>query len=164
MLKLMMAAIFLGATLPCFPHEDIRFFKELESTDVHPVYQRIAFGAVNLSSHEYVRALENFEIAISMLENSEESVPGAVFLIRFCQAIAYDNLGLWTQCEQTIGSMFLSLYAVEDEEENQGSIDDEDFSSQEDKDGCEFLRQLAALAHSSNVRGLLLDFVDGMED
>jgi hypothetical protein len=159
MLKLAITSIFLGATLFSFSTENTSFFSEIKSDANDPFYQYIGFGSVNLFSGDYFAALENFNRAESFREG-----PIELFWVSFGKAIAYDSLGMGDRCNQAIGSLFLTIYAFADEEDEESFEEEDDFTSQEATQAWEFMRQLASLAPSPNVRNLLVQLINDMEE
>jgi hypothetical protein len=156
MLKLAITSIFIGTTLLGFSTENIPLPEELKSDESRYVYEHIGIGCIHLLEHDYMSALENFSIAESYNSDASELRAELHLWICFGQVIAYDNLDMSDQCKQAVGSLFLSVYDIESEEE---SIEEEDSSSEV----WEFMKQLASLAKSSNVRRLLEELVNDDE-
>ncbi len=159
MLKFIIAAFFLGGAISGFSIEDI--FEGTELSDEQPAYIYISMGAERVLAQDFTTALEHFAAAAALAKSSPLPLPDAGFFIHFGQAIAYDNLGLEDQCKQALGSMVLTMYAMEEgeAEDNPEFAYDEDVL-EEDASPWTFMRKMASLASTPDVRMLLLDLID----
>ncbi len=162
MLKFAIATILLGSSLSCVAEDHFNPFEALEEDGAHSIYESIGLASVCLIEGDYHGALDNYFIASLMAEDAVPSVPGAKFLIHFGKAIAFDNLGMRDQCMQAIGTMFVSLVADNDDLEEEDGEDEPD--TPEEIEAYEFMKNLATLAPSQDVREFLVSFLKELLD
>jgi hypothetical protein len=120
-------------------------------------------GNAHLLSQEPLHALEDFQKAKSLLDETDESSCSIDFLITFSQVIAYDCLGFHDHCKQSLGSLFLAINEYDDEE----LTEDSNFSHGENEDpkiAILFLQDLASFTPSREVKGLLFSLIEDMAD
>ncbi len=162
MFKWILPALFFGAGISCFSEEKIENVYEasLHNESLALVY--VGRGNENLIYHRDAFALEDFTKASTLLEELNPRSIELDFLICFGKVIAYDNLGLRSECQNALASLF---FIIEDEEDD-GTESDflQDNLSQDYEEADMLLRQLANLAHSPKVRDLLLSLVDKMSE
>jgi hypothetical protein len=155
MIKIILALLIFGIGTPCFSEESQRELKEWQIEHL----QYFMNGSVNLLSDEPWKALENFQQAASLIEKTDEFSFASGFLVSFGQAIAFDVLGFTEQCRQSVCSMIFAINRYGDEDtsirlnRNPPHIEESD-------EIINFLRNLAAIAPSRDVRELLFSFVD----
>lgn len=155
MFKMVLVLLIFGMGTPCFSEESRRDLKEWQIEHL----QYFMNGSVNLLSDEPWQALENFQKAASLIEKTDEFSFASGFLVAFGQAIAFDVLGFTEQCRQSVCSMIFAINRYDDEDtsvqlnKNSHRIDDSD-------EIVNFLRNLAEIAPSRDVRELLFSFVD----
>lgn len=100
-------------------------------------------------------ALKNFEKAISLSRGTEKELE-IRFLVDFGRVVSDDMLGHRQRCEQAIGDLFLTVYALAAEEE----IGMEDYvDTQPDKELLEVMKKLIAITPSQDVRALLFELL-----
>lgn len=163
MLRLIVLRLFfgiacLGIGLPCFAEEFEPTLKEWQSESL----TYLGNGNAHLLAHEPWQALENFQKASALLDPTDNSSFVIGFLISFGQAIAYDCLGFHGKCKEAIGSLFLAISGYDDEESPETGLNT-DSNSHEYESSVQFLRNLAVIAPSLEVRELLLSLIDDME-
>jgi hypothetical protein len=158
MLRLILTTLFLGIWLPCFSEEFRNNLKEWQGESL----KHMSDGSINLLSNEPWRALRDFQRAEALLDRSDRASSAIGFLISFGQVIAYDALGFREQCKQSIGSLFLTFneYNKEEDRNAEDGTNKNFLVPDEYEESVEFLRNLAAVAPSSDVRELLFSFVD----
>lgn len=155
LLRLFFAVACLGIELSCFAQELHPALKEWQNESL----THLSNGTINLLSHEPWHALENFQKASTLLDMSDHSSLIINFLIFFGQAVAYDCLGFHEQCKQAIGSLFFSINGYDsDVSTTDGQYIDS--NSHEYASSVQFLRNLAAIAPSYEVRELLFSIID----
>jgi len=164
MLRLVLAVMFLGIWLPCFSEEISQDAKDMNLQNERLALVYIGCGNENLLSHNYSSSLEDFQRASSLLDKQENSYLELDFLIFFGKAIAYDNLGSKDQCQSSMASLFFILTAGENEGDDIESNATKGRLPKEYEDADEFMKKLAALAPSPNVRDFLLSIVDEMSE
>jgi hypothetical protein len=112
----------------------------------------LGYGNAHLLSHKPWQALEHFQKAMSLLDESDDSSCLIGFLITFSQVIAYDFLGFRDQCKQSIGSLFLAINAYDNGEdvlfENNEPMAEKNGG---DKIAIQFLQALAILTPSPRL-------------
>lgn len=122
----------------------------------------IANGNDHLFMQEPLRALEEFENAKSVLDRTGDFQHPINFLITFSKIIAYDCLGSESQCRESVGSLFLRINENNDEREEYNIQSEEE--NEKSKMIISFLRNLAVLSPSSQVRELLFSLIEDMEN
>lgn len=147
--------LFLAATL-CFSNESGRDFKEWQIKSM----EYFASRSANLLTQEPWHALENFQKASTLVDQSDNSSNIINFLILFGQTVAYDTLGFREQCIQSLGSLFLVINECDLEETENEDEEESPSLTDESIDDLEILRTLAQLAPSADVKELLLSLVD----
>lgn len=161
MLRLILVAAFLGTWGFCFSEEALQVAKEWQSESLLYLEQ----GNANLLAHEPWRALEDFQRATSFLDKSDKSSCAIGFLISFGQVVAYDSLGFREQCKQSLGSLLLVINEYDEGEDQDAEIGvQEDSSIDTSEAAVEFLRKLATMTPSQDIRELLLSIVDEMAE
>jgi len=158
MFRGMIVALFLLVGVQGFSEEKTPFAWDSES-----VYY-LGQGNLRLLWNEPWSALENFERASLSIQSLDPMEDTLEFLVWYGRIIAYDILGLEDECRRAIGSLFLTIYSGyrDFEEEDDDDEDCAPFASC--GKGLEILRKLAAKAPSEDVRGLLLDLLDDVEE
>ena len=157
-LRLFFLVACLAVGLPCFAEESESFLKEWQSESL----TYIGNGNAHLLAHEPWQALENYQKANEFLDLTDNSSFVLGFLISFGQAVAYDCLGFHGKCKQAIGSLFFAINGY-DSEEPAGVDQNPDSNSHEYESSVQFLRDLAAIAPSLEVRELLFSIIDDIE-
>jgi hypothetical protein len=122
----------------------------------------VGCGNESLLSCNYSRALDEFDKASSLLKKLEEPCLELDFLISFGKVIAYDNLGLKQECQNSLTSLFLILNEEEDINENYELDNSTNQLPEEYAEADQIMKKLALLAYSPNIRGLLLSLLDEM--
>jgi hypothetical protein len=165
MIKWMLVALFFIVGLPIFSEETSNKFHHPLQEWQNEVLLHFGYGNTHLLLHEPWQALDQFQRANSLLDKSNSSSCPIGFLITFGQVIAYDCLGFHDQCRQAIGSLFLNINEYDDGDDLHS---EEDESSQtaceESKIALQFLKNLAVLAPSSEVRELLFSLIEYMAE
>lgn len=156
--------LLLGTTASAFPKDFSQISNVGERDDEQLAMIYVGYGNLYLLASEYSQALENFQKATDILENAKTfpSFPESeiYLLTMFGRLVAYDNLGLRSQCEQTVGKLFLlaSSYIEDDDAESERPL------SPEEKQAMGLLRKIAGLAPSTDIREFLLSLIDAIEE
>lgn len=141
----------------------IRCFSSEETHDpnewVTKSLLHIAQGNTYLYQNNPHRALTEFEQAHSVIDISDRSAFAIGFFARFGEIIAYDRVGSYQKCKESIGSLFLSINNFD--EDGSEKIPDHELQSDfaRDEASIESLRSLANLAPSSDVREILFSLI-----
>jgi hypothetical protein len=109
-------------------------------------------GLAQILLKNYSLALEDLQRAAANLERSGKEVPETEFLIRFGQAVAFDNLNNPIQTNR----MLEQLRELFDDCDSSGNSANETEMTQP----LNVLSQVAQLASSDSVRGELLSYLD----
>lgn len=161
MFKFIIAVLLLGQSVHCLSEEYDQDLKEWQQDNL--VYY-VGCANVDLFMNDPESALENFQIASTLLDPSDD--PSCMgFWISFGQVIAYDMLGLEDECNRSIGSLFLLINDFSEQEDTSSESELEiDIDRETDKIIIDSLRELATLAPCLQVRKLLLSIVDDLAD
>lgn len=124
-------------------------FEEKVASNEQMALLYLSCGNVNLASKNYASALDDYMKALDLMDDSVDS--GVEFLIIFGMTIACDNLHLSDLCKRNMLRIKTLMSAFEDEDE-----DIEEYSVNGDDEVPNYLRSLANMAQSEEVRGMLL--------
>ncbi len=149
------------------PSSTVEFQHHLEDWQ-NEALLHLGYGNIHLLSGEPWQALECFQKAFSVLDESDESSCSIGFLITFSQVIAYDCLGFRDQCRQSIGSLFLAINKFDEpSEEEYAELKDNEFvlkETEDDKVMIQFLKDLVNLSPSFEVKELLFSLIDDIAE
>ena len=126
-----------------------RNFEEKVPSNEQMALLYLSCGNVNLTSKNYASALDDYKKALDLVDDSVDS--GVEFLIVFGMAIACDNLHLADLCKGNMARIRSLMNAFEDEEDN-----NEEYTSTESDEVPNYLRGLANMARSVEIRSTLL--------
>jgi hypothetical protein len=162
MFRLLFTALLLGSWVPCPSKEvpQIADVMDLHQESLALIY--IGSGHANLFAHKHGPALRDFQKALSLVNHTDGRYPELEALSFFGQAIAYDNLGAKSQCQNALASLFFSLNESGNEEEGCESRASDSRLTREYEEADDIMRRLASLAASTEIRELLLSLVDEM--
>ena len=158
MMKWIVAFMMVAAGSPAFSKEVRCPFEEGQTEAL----LHIGYGNGFLLTDEPWLALECFQKASSFIDKSDPSSISIKFILYFSQIVAYDYVGQHDQCKQSIGSLFLLASEYVDDD-----CDEDESATEEDEDSAlvvQFLKSIAVLAPSKDVRNLLLSFIEEVDE
>ena len=131
------------------PYDSQANFEEKVASNEQIALLYLSCGNVNLTSKNYASALDDYIKALDLLNDSVDS--GVEFLIVFGMAITCDNLHLTDLCKRNMARIRALMNAFEDEDD-----DIEEYTDTENDEVPNYLRNLANMAQSAEVRSTLL--------
>lgn len=161
MIRRICLVLFLGMISPCFSEE---IEKTKQEWYVESLYY-LGNGHINLLMHEPAMALDNFQKATELLDESDKSSSSVIkFLISFGEAIAYDSLGLKEESIRSLGMLLIAFNEYEPEEIQDSHRNDDCSIPNHCEEAIEFLRAVVNVSPSSNIREVLFSLIDSMAD
>ncbi len=171
MLKFILATLLMSSTLPALTSETplnveeeiLRLFQETYPTEENEAYTLLGFGLGFLLQDQAHSALFYFSEVRELLKDADTIQPELEFILSFSEVVAYDNVGMRDQSLQALGSFFLTAHLfVDDEEETEILTGEEEPVSEEDKLMTALLKDIASLAHSPDIRNLMMELAEEM--
>ena len=153
-------AVAMICSIFCYPRAALSQESECSTKPNAADYETLAMftanqGMAQLLLHNYSFALDELQRAEALLERSNEASPETEFLIRFGQAVAFDNLGNQAQANRMIELMNQKFQECEPSDDLQMNTD-----IAEEMQAVDLMQQIALLAPSDDVKARLLSFFE----